>query len=74
MGLPAQYQRLRAMPQRWVLACVAEVPEVIANSILIQVQVPVLVDARVASGRLQLASTVSIGGCLESLGPSPRAS
>ena len=25
-GLPAQYQRLRAMPQRWVLACVAEIP------------------------------------------------
>ena len=33
-GLPAQYQRLSAMPQRWMLACVAEIPEVIANSIL----------------------------------------
>ena len=55
------------MPQRWILACVAEIPEVIANSVLIQVHVPVIVDARVARWRLQfvrrlfLASTVSIG-------------
>ena len=43
------------MPQRWVLACVAEIPEVVTNSIVIQVQVPVRVDARVARWRLQLA-------------------
>ena len=28
-GWPAECQRLRAMPQRWVLACVAEIPEVV---------------------------------------------
>ena len=55
------------MPHRWVLARVAETPEVIANSVLIQIHVPVLVDACVArwrlqlAGRLALASTVSIG-------------
>ena len=36
------------MPQRWVLACVAEIPEAIANSILIQIHVQVLVYACVA--------------------------
>ena len=35
-GLQAEYQRLRAMPQRWVLPCVAEIPKVVTNSILIQ--------------------------------------
>ena len=59
-GLPAQYHRLRAMPQRWVLACVAEIPKVIANSVLIQVRVPVLVDARVAGGRLQLTGRLAL--------------
>ena len=43
------------MPKRWVLACVAEIPEVVTNSILIQVHVPVLVDASVARWRLQFA-------------------
>ena len=52
MGLPAECQRLRARPQRWVLACVAEIPEIVTNSILIQVHVPVLVYARVARWRL----------------------
>ena len=33
-GLPAQYQRLRAMPLRWTLACVAQIPEANANAIL----------------------------------------
>ena len=66
-GWPAEFQRLRAMPKPWVLACVAEIPEVVTNSILVQIQVPVLVDTRVArwrlqlAGRLSLASTVSIG-------------
>ena len=47
-GWPAESQRLRAMPKPWVLACVAEIPEVVANSIVVQIQVPVLVDTRVA--------------------------
>ena len=72
MGLPAECQRLRAMPQRWVLACVAEVPEVIANSVLFKVHVPVLVDACVACGRVQLASTVSIGDASKAPAPHSR--
>ena len=64
------------MPQRWVLAWVAEVPEVIANSILFKVRVQVLVDACVArwrlrlAGRLALASTVSIRDAPKA--PAPR--
>ena len=75
-GLPAEHQRLRAMPLRWILAFVADIPEAIANSILFKVHVPVLVDARVACGRLQLAgrlaldSTVSIGDAPKA--PAPR--
>ena len=71
-GLPAKCQRLRARPQRWVLARVAEIPEAIANSILIQVHVPVLVYARVACGRVQLASTVSIEDASKSPAPHSR--
>ena len=71
-GLPAKCQRLRARPQRWVLARVAEIPEVIANSILIQVHVPVLVYARVARWRLQLAATVSIGEASKAPAPLSR--
>ena len=71
-GLPAEHQRLRAMPQPWILACVAEVPEVIANSVFIQVHVPVLVYARVACGRVQLASTASIGDASKSPAPHSR--
>ena len=51
------------MPQRWVLACVAEIPEVVTNSILIQVHVPVLVDACVARGRLQFACRLAFAAC-----------
>ena len=64
------------MPQRWVLAWVAEVPEVIANSILFKVRVQVLVDACVARWRLRLArrlalaSTVSIWDAPKA--PAPR--
>ena len=71
-GLPAECQRLRARPQRWVLAWVAEVPEAIAKSVLIQVHVPVLVYARVACGRVQLASTVSIEDASKSPAPHSR--
>ena len=66
------------MPQRWVLPCVAEIPEVVINSVLVQVHVPVLVDASVArwrlqlAGRLALASTVSIGDSPKA--PAPRSS
>ena len=66
------------MLQRWVLPCVAEIPEVVINSILIQAHVPVLVDACVArwrlqlAGRLVLASTVSIGDSPKA--PAPRSS
>ena len=48
------------MPQRWVLACVAEIPEVVTNPILIQVHVPVLVYIRVARWRLQLARRLAL--------------
>ena len=48
------------MPKRWVLACVAEIPEVVTNSIIIQVNVPVLVDASVARWRLQLAGRLAL--------------
>ena len=66
------------MPQRWVLPCVAEIPEVVINSVLVQVHVPVLVNARVTCGRLQFArrlalvSTVSIGDSPKA--PAPRSS
>ena len=66
------------MPQRWVLACVAEFPEVVANSILIQVHVPILVYARVARWRVQFArrpafaSTVSIGDSPKAPAPQSR--
>ena len=71
-GLQAECQRLRAMPQRWVLPCVAEIPKVVINSILIQVHVPVLVYARVARWRLQLAGRLAFASTV-SIGDSPKA-
>ena len=48
------------MPQRWVLVRRAEVPEVVINSVLVQVHVPVLVDARVARWRLRLSGRLAL--------------
>ena len=59
------------MPQRWVLAWVAEVPEVIANSILFKVCVQVLVDACVARCRLRLARRLTLASNVL-IGDSPK--
>ena len=60
------------MLQRWVLPCVAETPEVVTNSVLVQVNVPVLVYARVARWRLQLAGRLAFASTV-SIGDSPKA-